>query len=135
MALINWNDSHSVNVAEIDKQHKRLAAMINEMVEAKAGGDGKDALKEILINLIDYAATHFRTEERYFLQFGYPETESHKNEHASFIRKCALFIEEFEKGRVELNTDVVTYLSKWWDAHVLGTDKKYTQCFNENGLR
>jgi hemerythrin len=31
MALITWNDSLTVNVVEIDRQHKRLIDMINIM--------------------------------------------------------------------------------------------------------
>ena len=34
MALINWDDSFSVNVAEIDQQHQTLVSMINDLNES-----------------------------------------------------------------------------------------------------
>lgn len=72
MALIQWDDSFSVKVAEIDQQHKRLIVMINELHDAMKQGKGKDALGKIINGLISYTATHFDTEERYFDQFEYP---------------------------------------------------------------
>jgi hemerythrin len=44
MALIQWNDSLSVNVVEIDKQHQKLVRMINELNDAMRQGKGKEAL-------------------------------------------------------------------------------------------
>ena len=78
MALVTWNDSLSVNVAEIDQQHRKLIAMINELNDAMKIGKGKDVLGGIVNSLISYTATHFKTEEKYFAQFGYPDTEDHK---------------------------------------------------------
>ncbi len=42
MALIDWDKSLSVNVEEIDQQHKKLIAMINELNEAMRNGKGKE---------------------------------------------------------------------------------------------
>jgi len=135
MALINWNESFSVNVREIDEQHKKLAVMLNELDDARKGGDEKAVLKTILVELVAYAATHFRTEEKYFAQFGYPDTQNHKREHASFIKRTAAFIEEFEVGKRELTADVMDFLGEWWGEHILGADKRYSRFFNENGLK
>ena len=60
MALINWNESLSVNVKEIDLQHKKLIDMNNELNEAMKLGKGKDALGKIVNGLISYTATHFK---------------------------------------------------------------------------
>jgi hemerythrin len=41
MSIIQWDESFSVNVAEIDKQHQRLLEMINELYDAMRQGRGK----------------------------------------------------------------------------------------------
>ena len=41
MALMTWSDNLSVKVAEIDEQHKRLIAMINELNDAMKVGERK----------------------------------------------------------------------------------------------
>ena len=135
MALITWDDTLSVNVAEIDQQHRELIAMINELNSAMKMGKGKDALGGIVNRLISYATTHFQTEENYFAQFGYPDTEDHKKEHVAFVQKVSSFKEGFEKRELSLTIDVMSFLSDWLKNHIMGTDKKYTRFFNEMGLK
>ena len=135
MALINWSDSLSVNVAEIDRQHKELIAMINELNDAMKTGKGKDVAGKIINNLIKYTATHFKLEEDLFTKFDYPDTESHKREHAAFVKKVSEFKEGFEKGKLSLTMDVMSFLSDWLKHHIMGTDKKYVQFFNDKGVK
>lgn len=134
MALIVWNDNLSVHVAEIDQQHKKLIAMINELHEAMKAGKAKEVIARIVNNLIDYTASHFKTEEKYFAQFAYPETDDHKKEHAAFVEKVTAFKARCEAQGVSLTLDVLNFLSDWLKNHIMGTDKKYSQFFNENGL-
>lgn len=135
MALVTWSDSLSVNVAEIDQQHRNLIAMINELNDAMKQGKGKDVLGQIVNRLISYTATHFKTEETYFAQFGYPDMENHKKEHAAFVRKVLSFKEGFEKKELSLTIEVMRFLSDWLKKHIMGTDKRYTRFFNEMGLK
>ena len=135
MAMINWNDSLSVHVAEIDQQHKKLIEMINELNDAMKVGKGKDVLEKIVNNLIGYTATHFKTEENYFAKFGYPDTENHKKEHAAFVQKVSDFKTGFETGKLAMTIEVMSFLSDWLKNHIMGTDKKYASFFNEKGLR
>jgi hemerythrin len=135
MALINWNDSLSVDVAEIDQQHKKLIALINELNDAMSVGKGKDVLQKIANDLVAYTATHFRTEERYFAQFEYPDTFNHRREHVEFVKKVAGYKEGIERGTPVLTTEVMKFLSDWLKKHIMVTDKKYSRFFNEKGLR
>ncbi len=63
MALITWNNGLDLGVEEIDNQHRKLVAMINDLNDAMRQGRGNDVLAKILGGLINYAATHFNTEE------------------------------------------------------------------------
>ena len=82
MALIDWNESLSVEIAEIDHQHKKLVNILNELHAAMRQGQSKTVMAEIVDRLVDYTATHFATEEEYFDEFKYDETGPHKMEHA-----------------------------------------------------
>ncbi len=44
IALINWNQSYSVQVKEIDIQHQRLVEMLNQLHELMKAGQGKTAI-------------------------------------------------------------------------------------------
>ena len=135
MAFIDWNSNLSVNIEEIDSQHKNLIKVINELHEAMKNGKGKDILGKIVNSLIDYTTTHFNTEENYFIKFGYPETGTHKKEHSAFVQKAAQFKEGFEKKEMALTIEVMNFLSDWLKNHIMGTDKKYSQFFIKHGLK
>ena len=135
MASITWNDTFSVNVSEIDQQHKKLVGMINELGEAMKQGKGRAILGKIVDSLINYTLTHFKTEERYFDKFGYPDKENHKREHAAFVRKVSDFKEGFENGKLTVSLEVMKFLSDWLQNHIKGTDKRYSQFFNDHGLQ
>ena len=135
MALINWNDSLSVDVKEIDLQHRKLIDMINELNDAMKTGKGKDVLRTIVNGLISYTGTHFKKEEQYFEKFGYPDTANHKKEHVAFVKKVTDFQDGFEKGNLPLSVEVMNFLSDWLKNHIKGTDKKYSKFFNEKGLK
>jgi hemerythrin len=135
MALIKWDDSFSVKVAEIDRQHQKLISMINELNDAMKQGKGKDILGKIVNGLISYTATHFKTEENYFERFGYPDADQHKKEHIAFVQKVSDFKDGFEKGKLSLSIEVMNFLSDWLQNHIKGTDKKYSQFFNGKGLK
>lgn len=135
MALINWESSFSVNVAEVDKQHQVLVGLINDLNDAMKEGKGKDILMKILDELISYTATHFKFEEKYFDQFGYAEKEAHKLAHKDLVSEVVNFKNDFQSGKLGLTVEVLNFLVGWLKKHILVEDKKYTTCFNNNGLK
>ena len=135
MAQITWNDNLSVGVKEIDQQHKKLIDLINALNDAMKVGKGKEALGKIVNSLIDYTATHFKTEEKYFDKFGYPEKLNHKIEHEAFVKKAVDFKTGFDKNELPLTVEVLNFMSTWVVTHIKGTDKKYSAFFNGKGLK
>jgi hemerythrin len=135
MALMEWDSSFSVNVAEVDAQHQILVKMINTLNDAMKARKGKEVMGDIIDGLIDYAATHFSMEETYFEQFSYTGAFIHKKEHQKFVGRIIDFKKGFDAGKLMLSLDVLEFLKTWLIDHIKGSDKKYTRCFNENGLQ
>ena len=54
MELVQWKERLSVNVTEIDGQHKTLVSMINYLHSSMKRGDGKLAVGEVVNGLIKY---------------------------------------------------------------------------------
>jgi hemerythrin len=135
MAIIEWDNSLSVKVAEIDKQHRKLIDLINKLNDAMKGGKGKDILEKIIDELFAYAGGHFATEEKYFDQFKFPESNTHKDKHKEFVKKISEFKNGFDSGKVALTVEVMNFLKDWLRNHIQGTDKKYGPFFNEKGLK
>ena len=135
MAFIQWETGLSVGVAEIDKQHQKLIQLINDLGDAMKQGKGQEAMGRILNELVSYTQVHFGTEERYFAQFQYPETYTHKQEHVAFVKKAVELKDGFAKGQIGLSLQVMDFLCDWLKKHIKGTDQKYTKFFNEKGLK
>ncbi len=135
MPLIQWDDSFSVNVVEIDLQHKKLVGMLNELYEAMIVGKADAILGEVIDGLVRYAVIHFQTEEKYFDKFKYPKTNIHKKQHSDFTQKAAQFKDDFAQGKVCLSVEVMRFLSNWLKDHIKGSDKEYGPFFNEHGLK
>jgi len=135
MSLIDWNESFSVGVAEIDSQHKNLVGMINELHEAMLQRKTNDVLGNIIQRLSNYTVTHFSTEEKYFDKFGYPNAKPHKIQHQDFVKKVTDFQEKFNKNQVALGIEIMQFLKDWLIGHIKGSDKAYTEFFHSKGLK
>ena len=85
--ITKWTEDLSVNVAEIDDQHKNLFKIIGDLSTAIQQGKNKEDLQKILEALTEYTVNHFTLEEDYFEQFDYPQKDSHKQAHDEFVLK------------------------------------------------
>ncbi len=61
MELVQWSESLSVTIREIDRQHQKLFDMINELHQAQLQGKGKDVQGKIVNGLISYTNEHLVT--------------------------------------------------------------------------
>jgi hemerythrin len=134
LALFNWNDSYSVNIKEIDSQHKVLIGLINELHDGMKVGKGKEILKKILDELVKYTVFHFDHEEKLFTSHNYPESFLHKRAHADLIQQVKSLKENYDNGKTVLSMDVMNFLKDWLGNHILGTDKKYSSYLNGKGV-
>ena len=96
--------------------------------------DDKKALGKLLTSLVEYAVYHFQTEEKYMDKFKYPDTANHKREHQLFAAKAADVKKRFDEGNLVLSFEITNFVKEWIVNHVMNTDKKYSNCFIENGL-
>jgi hemerythrin len=135
MELITWNDNFSVNVEEIDNQHKEIIRIINELYVSIVEGKSKNTMDTIFKDLTEYATTHFKTEEEHFENFNYPESSFHKQQHEDIAKKIEEFKKRNEEGRKILESEILRFQMSWFINHVILIDKRFTECFKENGLK
>ena len=51
-----------------------------------------------------------------------------------FINQIADLNEGFEAVKIPLSMYIVAFLENWLFSHILGTDQKYSEFFNTNGI-
>ncbi len=135
MDFIRWKDDYSVQVREIDEQHKKLISLINRLADAMKVGKGRDVLETVLTEMVDYTVYHFEMEEKLFQQHGYPDYEKHKQIHTAFASKAQELKSAFDAGNTKISVDVMLILSNWLNNHILEEDKRYGPYLNGKGVR
>lgn len=135
MPLLKWDESFSVKINLIDRQHQKLFSLANEYHQAIQDGKSTFALSNLLDGLAEYASIHFSTEERYFDRFNFENSQAHKQEHKILERKI-IDLKSKEKTCIKVEeAEISKLLQIWLQGHIKGTDQKYIKCFQENGLR
>ncbi len=134
MPLFQWSQDMSVNITEIDNQHKKLVDLINLLHDSMKSGKGKDVLGKLLNELTDYTVNHFGTEEKLFQKYGYPEYARHKKDHDDLTKQVIDIKTKLEGGATILTVEVMNFLKDWLNNHILHADKKYTAFLNAKGV-
>ncbi len=125
-----WKEKYKVGVPQIDSQHEELFARVTTFVETlrsdKEWDEKVNQVNETLEFMKDYVVTHFRDEEAYQKEIGYPESESHKKVHSDMVAYVAMVSEQYEKNGYEetLIQQFAGKLLTWLINHVAADDQK-----------
>ncbi len=95
---IEWRDSYSVGIEELDSQHRKLLELINEISDAEDAGTPKASCFAFLNAMIRYAQEHFTAEERYLQNNVYPKYLQQKESHENFVRETFVMAQELDEG-------------------------------------
>ncbi|WP_432738534.1 bacteriohemerythrin [Maridesulfovibrio sp. FT414] len=134
MAFIDWEDKYRINVAEVDGQHEGLFSILNRLHESLTNGEDKSMQAVLLDELIDYTVEHFATEERLFLQTGFPGYEEHKRVHDDLTGKAVDIQDEFRNDNATISFELLDFLHQWLTEHTLGLDQEAGDHLNRNGI-
>lgn len=69
------------------------------------------------------------------IKFHYLEYVLHKEEHFNFFNKITSYRNKVMGGDTQIACEILEYLKKWLVDHIQVTDRKYIDCFKENGLK
>lgn len=122
MKELVWDDTLSVDVNEIDEDHRRLVELFNILNRAIEDGDSTDYIESILDELISCTVWHFKHEERLMMKHGYSGFEEHKAEHQSLIDSATALQKKFLEGGKQISSDDIAFLEHWLTSHIYGTD-------------
>ncbi len=124
MQDIKWDESLSVEVDEIDDDHRKLVDLFNMLSHSVENGDTVDYIEAVLEELISCTAWHFKHEERLMLLYKYQALAEHRAEHNELIDSVKELQKKFHKENKLLTNDDIEYLEGWLTGHILGHDMK-----------
>jgi hemerythrin-like metal-binding protein len=125
MADVQWKESMSVGIPQIDAEHKALISMLNDLFLSLRVGKGQDVACETVKSMAMYAVKHFTTEERLFKEHAYPGAEAHIAEHEAFVAEVEDFLDRADCGTCLFTLEIANYLKEWLGKHIMGSDLKY----------
>ena len=135
MEQMQWSESYSVGVSELDLQHQKLIGMINRLISATGTNQiHSETITSLLDEMTRYVQIHFSTEERLMSNNGFEAFDEHKVQHLGFQTRIAEFYNSMGKDPKETADELLEYLREWWDHHILEEDMAYKELFIEKGL-
>ena len=135
MTFMAWTEKYSVGIAQIDQEHKKLIALINELYEAMSQGKGNEVQGKVFDGLVAYCRTHFANEEGLMKKYGYPAFPDHKGIHDRLTAKVAGMANDLKAGKAQSVIQTSNFLKDWRNKHILETDQKYAPFLQEKGAR
>ena len=124
MKEIAWDDILSVDVEEIDEDHRKLLDIYNVLSRALTEGGSPDYIEAILEELVNGTIWHFSHEERLMVQYNYPEMEEHRAAHRELVESAREFQKRFLEGGRKISEQDLAFLEHWLTAHILTDDKR-----------
>jgi hemerythrin len=132
--LIEFDDDLLTCVEEMDKQHMKLVALLNNVYEFIKEGKKEEALELFEKELLFYVEYHLSEEEKFMEEIGYPDLDKHKKTHDTFRREIYNLIPYIKSGDPKAFRQALSYAWGWLYAHIAKTDKKYGIYAKERGL-
>lgn len=122
---LEWMDSYSIKIDEIDAQHKKLLSIANELYDLATGDESnyKNGVSKALKKLTDYTEYHFSYEEGFQQKYGYPQHDFHKMQHDQFIQQVNSQIQKLSNPDSDDGVAFYDFLVKWVLNHIAKSDK------------
>lgn len=119
---IYWDSRYTVHADAIDKQHRKLFDIVNELIDKYENGDKR--CYDIVEQLVDFLTEHFRAERRLMLEMNYPAFAEHMRQHDNFMNKMEELIKIYRSGE-DITSDMLAFLGNWIFTHTTNIDVKY----------
>jgi len=131
--LIEWQESLSVGVLEIDIQHKLLFERVNTFLDACQSKADNETVHRLFWFLEAYAVTHFAEEEKLMQQVMYPDYVQHRRLHQEFVAEVGRIKKRLkaEGPTPALVSETTKFVSSWLIQHISRMDRAIGQYMNQ----
>lgn len=123
---IEWNESLSVDIPEIDELQKKVFELLDGLVNRHEHyEDGPKDAAGMVVELTEYSRYYFSKEEAYLRKCGYPDIDCHSKEHRQFIKNTINLRRQVAEDKKNLSYESVSFLRDWLVNHISHSDRTY----------
>jgi len=121
-----WDKELELGNDQVDRQHKSLFEIINNLIRQCERKQGHVAVREALGFLAEYTIRHFDCEEALQIETKYPEFEKHKQLHRELKLTVGKLMQRYEDSGTSdaLLNDIRESVISWVVNHIQVEDKK-----------
>jgi hemerythrin len=119
-----WDPALETGHEKIDKQHKQLVIMLNNLIQAAREGKDTEEVLKFMDFLTGYTIMHFKTEEDLMVGCHYPDYHVHRGYHEDFKATVGDLTKRFiEEGPTpDMIRLLSTTIGEWLVNHIRGDD-------------
>lgn len=126
MAYIEWTADLETGIPPVDRDHKVLVALLNQVQETIGDHEERAVLGSVLNSLAEYTSYHFAREEKLQEVAGYPGLDEHRRLHARLSGQVEAICSRYYKDTESVQAkDVLEFLESWLVDHILKQDMGY----------
>jgi hemerythrin len=127
LKIIEWRQSLSMGIPILDRQHRGLLQMTNDLFTGCLYGRkiSEAYFRTVSHKMMDHIKTHFLTEELMMEKSKYPYIADHQKQHREFIDDMNGHMGKFENGEKLAPQNFVRQLREWFMTHIAIVDKKF----------
>ena len=124
-----WQDSYTLEIPDIDEQHRMLFDMIDGLSAAAEGREPGDGIPGAVDRFIALARSHLQYEETLVgRRSGHPQAADYDaamREHGEFFRKLEGLRKYLEKAPADTLRTMMEFIKDWVIDHTLIEDRRY----------
>jgi len=124
MRPLSFTDDLKFGIADIDRQHRRMVKIVNELLRAVSEGNLGAAEDLLLDELVRLAADNFHTEEKWMRLYGYEHLDAHAESHANLLNELVELRNGLFTRHEHLNRKVVVFVRRWLESHLVHSDRE-----------
>jgi len=116
-----------LGIEHIDREHQKLFEILGRVHDALQANDfsAGPIILDAVVELIEYARTHFASEESAMAKAGYPALAEHKELHRHLLEMVRDMELRSECDSQYLPIDLAAFLYHWLVDHILIKDKAF----------
>ena len=129
--FIEWDSKYDVGIEAVDKQHRHLVDLMNDLYDACLGEKWEldQKFKDVMKELVDYVMVHFKDEEKIMEAIKYLNLKEHKQTHEGFIKEMLSSVSAYTNGKQLVPNSFVRFLRDWLFNHILIDDKEWARYY------
>lgn len=116
--LVPWNESNNLGISVIDKQHRKLYSLLNELNHAMAEGHGREVAADVMTRLAPLIREHFEADEKVLLQRHSPAYRRCCAKHAEQLSMLQFFLRDKHASDPSAVIDLLYFLDSLLDGHI-----------------